>query len=243
MAVTYLFIDIDNTILDFDAFVHAAMRDGFEKFALPPFEEWMYDVFCEVNDVLWGRIEQGTGTLEDVRKNRWNLIFDRLGIKADGPVFESYFRAYLHECVIPVDGAFEAIQELSKRYILCAASNGPYEQQVYRLNKAGIDRYFTGIFISEQIGASKPSAAFFSECIRRLESMRDDEKSPQAGPGRTGHIRPDEIMMIGDSISADMSGAASFGLKTCFYDHARKGSGGVKTDLVIGSMRELTQVL
>ena len=132
-----------------------------------------------------------------------------------------------------MEGAFEAVKELSKRYILCAASNGPYEQQIDRLNKAGIAVCFTGIYISERIGASKPSAEFFSECVRLLEN-------DLSGNAR---ICRDEIMMIGDSISADMEGAINYGLKTCYYDRKKKGTGNLKTDLVIQSMAELLHVL
>lgn len=229
-----IWMDIDNTILDFDAFVRFAMREGFKKFSLPAFTESMFPVFFEVNDVLWDRIEQGTGTLEDVRKNRWNLIFKRLGISFDGPVFEQYFRETLHECTIPVPGAFESVRALSRRYMLCAASNGPYEQQIYRMEKAGLSSCFSYIFVSEKIGASKPSAAFFDACLKQLE----------ADPGfRDEPLKRDEILMVGDSLSADIDGALEYGLKTCYFDRKGTGPKGRPVDLCISGMEELQQHL
>jgi 2-haloacid dehalogenase len=69
---------------------------------------------------------------------------------------------------------------------------------------------FFDLFISEEIGSSKPSAEFFSSCITRL-----NQKTGQ-------NIQPCEVMMIGDSLSSDMAGAAAFGMKTCFYNPENK---------------------
>ena len=229
-----IFMDIDNTILDFDAFVEYAMREGFREFGLPAFREDMLPVFHETNTVLWNAIEQGTGTLDDVRANRWNLIFAKLGFKADGPAFEEYFRQTLHETTIPVPGAPQLIRYLSGRYVLCAASNGPYEQQVYRMRKAGLSDYFLKLFISEEIGASKPSAAFFDRCISQLNEDAQFSKQP---------LHPEEILMLGDSLTADIDGAVGYGLKTCYYDRSAEGTKGRHVDYYVTDLRELTQIL
>ena len=47
-----LFIDIDDTILDFVGYVKETMKIGFGKFGLPEYEPWMYDVFHEKNGEL-----------------------------------------------------------------------------------------------------------------------------------------------------------------------------------------------
>ena len=53
-----IFIDIDNTLLDFDAYVRESMRAGFARFGLRPYEPWMYDIFVRENDKLWQAIER-----------------------------------------------------------------------------------------------------------------------------------------------------------------------------------------
>ena len=40
-----ILIDIDNTLLDFDAYIRQTMEEGFAHFGLRPYEPWMYDVF------------------------------------------------------------------------------------------------------------------------------------------------------------------------------------------------------
>ena len=86
------------------------------------------------------------------------MISEALGIDADGVKFEAYFRDCLFDSAIPVEGALSLLEYLKKKHVLCAASNGPYRQQVNRLKVGGMLPYFSDLFISEEIGAEKPSA-------------------------------------------------------------------------------------
>ena len=51
-------IDIDNTLLSFDAYVKQTMKQGFEEFHLKTYEDWMYGTFHTENDKLWRQIEE-----------------------------------------------------------------------------------------------------------------------------------------------------------------------------------------
>ena len=153
-----IFIDIDNTLLDFDAYVRESMRAGFARFGLRPYEPWMYDIFVRENDKLWQAIERSELTFARLQEIRWNTVFRALGIEADGIAFERYFREALHESAIPVPGAHELLEQLHGRFLLCAASNGPYAQQVHRLELSDMRKYFDYLFISEKIGVSSPRA-------------------------------------------------------------------------------------
>ena len=100
-----VFLDIDNTLLDFDAYVKESMRMGFEKFHLKPYEDWMYPVFMKINKEMWEGIERGSLTFERLLQIRWNTVFQELGIDFDGCRFETYFREKLCDSAIPVEGA------------------------------------------------------------------------------------------------------------------------------------------
>ena len=115
-----VFIDIDNTLLDFEEYVRQTMKTGFEHFGLKPYEPYMYNVFTEENNKLWHMIEAGTITFPELEKVRWNNIFRALGIEYDGTAFEKYFRSSLNESAIPVAGAYELLEYLHGKYILCA---------------------------------------------------------------------------------------------------------------------------
>ena len=149
-----IMFDIDNTLLSFDEYVKESMKKGFEKFEIGIYEDSMFDIFSQVNTGLWHAIENGEMNFEELKKKRWNMIFERLGISADGEAFEKYFRDCLFESAIPIDGAVELLDYLYGKYTLCVASNGPHLQQVNRLKTGGMLPYFSDLFVSEEIGST-----------------------------------------------------------------------------------------
>lgn len=200
-----IFIDIDNTLLDFDAYIRQTMREGFAHFGLKPYEPYMEAVFHRENGKLWRQIEQGTLTFRELEEIRWNNVFRALNIDFDGQVFEKYFRAALYDSAIPVDGAMELLETLHGKYPLAVASNGPYDQQLHRLELAGMKRYFDWFFVSERLGASKPARAFFDGVFAALND------------GRETVVMPADCVIIGDSLTSDMAGGRQYGMKTCYY--------------------------
>ncbi len=205
-----IWIDIDNTLLDFDAYVKQTMQTGFAKFGLRAYTPDMYLVFTEENNALWHQIEQKQLTFPELEKIRWNRVFARLEIPFDGTVFERYFRACLYDSAILEAGAAEMLAALQEKYLLCVASNGPYEQQVHRLEIAGIKPYFDGFFISEKIGASKPAHEFFDAAFAAQNA------------GRSLPISPAETLILGDSLTSDIAGGKAYGMQTCYYLRGRK---------------------
>ena len=66
---------------------------------------------------------------------------------------------------------------------------------------------FEQVFISEEMGASKPSAAYFDLAF--------------AGIGQ-----PDkkDVLIIGDSLTSDMKGGLDYGIDTCWFNPHNKHS-------------------
>lgn len=234
MGLQVVFLDIDNTLLDFDEYVRQTMKDGFAHFGLPQYEPWMYDIFKRENDKLWRQIELAEITFEELQVVRWNIIFGFLGIDFDGPTFETYFREALFDSHIVVDGAYELLEGLSGRYMLCAASNGPSYQQNRRLGLAEMDTYFDHIFISEDCGISKPAAGFFDYCFEKINEGRSEDDV----------IRPEHCLIIGDSMTSDMAGGREYGMKTCFYrrDPEKEVPEGA-VDWVVDDLRDIIKIV
>lgn len=199
-----VFLDIDNTLLSFDDYVREAMKSGFEVYGLKAYEPYMYETFERINGGLWRQIEEKTLTFKELEKIRWQKVFKCLGIDFDGLVFEKYFRDQLFDSAILEDGVREALDYLKGKYRLFAASNGPYYQQLNRLERGGLRPYFEEVFISEKVGASKPAAEFFDYAFKALGN----------------EITPEESVMVGDSLTSDVKGALDYGMKACLY---RKG--------------------
>lgn len=218
-------LDIDNTVLDFHECAKAAMLSAAEEKGIV-FPENYFETFLNINNALWHRIEQGELTREELFLIRWPTIFKALGVDADGIEFEKLFRQNLLYAAEPVDGAKEMLEYLSGRYPVYAATNSMYDQQVTRLEKAGFLKYFSGMFVSEKIGAQKPSQAFYEHCIKSLE------------------LKPDEIMMIGDSLTADIGGAKQAGIKTCWFNfEGEPREKGGFADCIIDTLDEIKKIL
>lgn len=219
-------MDIDDTLLDFGKCAEQAMRVGFAEWGLP-FGDSTYRTFTRINDGLWRMIERGELTTQQLFAFRWNRIFDALGIRADGAAFEQRFLDLLYETAIPVDGAADICRYLKEKYILCAASNAFHDQQLNRLKIAGLLPFFDHVFVSESLGYRKPETAFFDTCRALL-------------PG----VAADECVMIGDSLTADISGGKAAGMKTIWYNHTRRPvPEHCEADQIVESLPELKNLL
>lgn len=219
-------IDIDNTLLDFHKCSKESMCLAAEDFGIE-FPENYFETFTEINNSLWEKIEKGELTRQGLFKVRWNLIFEAMGIKADGPAFDELFREYIKKSAIPVDGAKEILEYLSEKYYVCVASNSAYEQQKARLDRAGMMPYIKKIFTSEEIGFAKPSTEFFEACKKELSFLSKDE-----------------IMLIGDSVTADIEGAKNYGFKTCWFNFAKKPDAICESaDFIVDDLLEIKNIL
>ena len=224
MELKVLFLDIDNTLLDFNAAAEESMKHCFRMFELE-YQPEMFFVFQEENNKIWRKIEKRELKVADLRTIRWQTILKKLGVEANGAVMEDEFKKSLHESAVPVDGAMEILPYLCGKYRLCAASNGPYEQQINRLQKADMLKYFEHCFVSERMGVEKPSRTFFERCFEKLLD-----------------VRPEETMMIGDSLTADIAGGRQMGMKTCWYD--REQTGRLReADFTIQNLQMLKEIL
>lgn len=222
--ITTVLIDVDNTILDFSQCAKSSIKKAFFDYGLC-FSNAVMPAFHRINNSLWQKLENGDITKDDLYSVRFNLIFKELQIDLDGVEFERKFRSNLFTSCDPVEGAYDFLCYLSKKYILCTASNSSYSQQKSRLEKAGMLKFFKHIFVSEDIGFSKPNVNFFSECHKRL-----------------GNIPKSELIMIGDSQTADILGAKEFGIKCCWFNY--KGTDEKSgADYQINSLSEIKNFL
>lgn len=219
-------IDIDNTLLDFDKSSNKAIELAHKAQNLD-FNERILQEFLRITSKFWARIEKGEINRQYLYKERWKEVYSNLNINADGPKTEALYRKFLYDCAYEIEGAKEILEYLSKKYLVCVASNAPFYQQVARLKKIGFSKYIKYVFTSEEVGADKPSAKFFDVCFSRL--------SP---------ILPFESVMIGDSLSADILGGKNYGLKTIWFDIKNTlNDMGITPDWTIDKLVQIKNIL
>ena len=221
-----ILLDVDNTLIDFNKSAEWSMRKCFEEYNLEMTDD-VIPTFHRINDELWRRLEKGTITKPQLHKIRWQTIFNELGIKADGPSFEQKFIEYVPQAGIPVEGAKELLDFLYGKYIICYASNSSKYQQMIKLTKADMLKYADHLFISDEIGVAKPAKEYFEECMARLAPLKKEE-----------------VILIGDSLTADIEGGVNFGIKTIWFDYLKKGKAeGVKPDYTVTKLEEISSLL
>ena len=221
-----VFLDVDNTLLDFNACAYAAMKNAFAETGMTFFED-VFSTFLEVNDQLWLLIERGELTRDELHLIRWNTIFKKLDISYNGADFELLFLRNLETASGFIPGAVELLTYLKPKYTLCLASNASYKPQMKRLESSGILTYVDKLFISEVLGYSKPEKDFFDACFREL-----------------GDADPKHSIIIGDSISADILGGINYGIKTCWFNPEHKPlPEGIKPDYVVHTLFEIQAIL
>lgn len=195
-------MDLDNTILDFDA----AERDSFRKVTEAVglnYEDELLQQYKKINKSLWDSLEQGKISKEIVLNTRFSEFFKLYDIDADGREMEKTYRFYLDNSSALIPNAKYTLTELKKRgKRIYSASNGVYSTQIKRMTNAGVIDLFDGHFISEKIKHEKPSPYFFEFCIKNICEV--DNKS---------------IIMVGDSPTSDIQGAINAGIDSCFYQH------------------------
>lgn len=196
----FLFLDLDDTILDFHRAERTALGKTLSDFALEPTEQ-VLSLYHEINRWHWEGLERGELTRDQVLVGRFRVLFERLGAAVDA---QAVTRAYEHNLGLGHDflpGAKEAVERLHRNHRLFLASNGTASVQHARLTAAGLYPYFEQVFISQEVGHNKPSPEFFQACFARI-------------PG----FRPERAMMVGDSLTSDILGGIRAGIKTCWVN-------------------------
>ena len=159
-----IFLDLDDTILNFTAGEAKALSQTLREAGIEPTEA-ILDRYHIINIAHWELLEEGRLTRDEVLVQRFEQLFRELGVDHSGKAISERYEVLLSCQHDFMPGAEQLLKDLSSRYDLYLASNGAAAVQNPRLDDAGLRPYFKGIFISEEMGADKPSKAFFDACF------------------------------------------------------------------------------
>ena len=222
----FLFLDLDDTILDFHKAERLAISRTFRSFGLEPTDQ-VLERYHVINRLHWERLERGELTRDQVLTGRFQMLFEELGIPAQP---QAVAKGYEHNLGLGhyfLPGAKEALDTLRGKYRLFLASNGTASVQHSRLTSAGLYPYFEEVFVSQALGANKPSRAFFDACAARI-------------PG----YDPRKALMVGDSLTSDILGGINAGMKTCWVcPRGAQGRPDIVPDYRIEALSQLPELL
>ena len=152
----FLFLDLDDTLLDFHKAEAIAVDKAFRAVGVQPTPE-LIARYSAVNKLHWQMLERGELTREEVLVERFAYLFREQGIPADPAACKTYYEDYLCLGHFFMPGAEDILAYLAPRYRLYLASNGTARVQESRLKSAGIGGYFEQVFISLMVGDSLTS--------------------------------------------------------------------------------------
>lgn len=195
-----ILIDLDNTLIDFNECARHSIINCFNELGFT-YTDKVFETFITENVKIWKRLEKGEITKPQLRANRWNIMLSKLGIDFDGTIIEEMFENGVANHACPVEGAYDLLDYLQGKYKLYIVSNGFRFVQESRLKIGNFKKYFDDVFVSEDIGIPKPAKEFFDYCFGKLDN-----------PDKT------DIILIGDSLSADIIGGINYGIDTIWFN-------------------------
>ena len=226
MSRAYVLLDLDDTILDFHKAEAIALSKTLRSLGLEPREEILRR-YSVINRQQWELLEEKKQSREETLTRRFDILFSEYGIDCDGKTARDRYEENLAVGHYFMPGAEALLEKLYGRYELYIISNGTARVQAGRIASAGIARYFSGIFISEEIGVNKPDREYFDRSLAQITDFN-----------------PDRALIVGDSLTSDIRGARNAGIRSCWYNFRReRPRTEIQADFEIHFLEELPPLL
>lgn len=224
--IKFVLFDLDDTLLDFGKAEAAAIKKTFSHIGLPA-DDGVIARYSEINASQWRRLEKGEISREQVLLERFDILFNELGVKIPSEMAQKTYEYLLGVGHYFIDGAPEVLDALHGKYRLYLVSNGTADVQDRRLRSADMEKYFDGIFISERVGYNKPNKAFFDACFAEIDGFDKDS-----------------AIIVGDTLSSDILGGINAGIKTCWFNpRALPADPNIPADYEIHALAQLPDLL
>ena len=223
MGYDVLLIDIDNTLLDFNAASGYAVEKVLTAHGVPYSAEKLTD-FIRLNDGYWHRYERGEIEKSVIFENRFRDLLAMYGVHTEDPLgVNAMYADGLMEKIFYMPHCMEFLHAVRGKYRLYAVTNGVTKTQVSRLKTSGLGEYFDGVFISEQMGCKKPEKAFFDKVFAAI-----------------GPVDKSRCILLGDSLTSDMQGGRNAGIDTCLLGEPTDDA---RCDYVVQDLLEALPIL
>ncbi|MET3644552.1 YjjG family noncanonical pyrimidine nucleotidase [Streptococcus gallinaceus] len=227
MSYKYLLVDLDHTLLDFDAAEEIALTQLLEEAGVEDVQAYK-DYYIPMNQGLWADLTQKNISKSELINTRFARLFAHFGQVVDGSYFAERYQHFLSQQGQTFTGAKVLLDNLKARgYRLFAATNGVTFIQKGRLLASEIGSDFEKVFISDEMGAQKPDKKFY-------------DLIGEAVPG----FEKEDALMIGDSLLADIQGGNNAGIDTVWFNpHHAENTSQARPSYVVADYDELMALL
>lgn len=231
----FLFLDLDDTILDFAAPGKKCWESLCISFALKLDRISADQLLAAINRSaawFWSDPERHrTGRL-DLKSARRLVVagaFHQLQIEDRelGEELADAFTTLREEMVQPFPGSLETLQTLQERGSrMGLITNGRSEFQRAKIRRFELEQYFDFILIEGEFGAGKPDKRVFEYGLERFGAS------------------PSQVWMIGDDLEFDLRPAQELGMDTVWVNYAKvslPANSSVQPRRMIYSLTELIE--
>lgn len=197
-----LFFDLDHTLWDFESNSAQAFKELFKVFQIKlPLTDFL-SVYVPHNIKYWKLYREGKIDQETLRFERLKTVFDVLHYTATDALIHDMSDAYIQklpEYNALFEGAIEMLTALKPHYALHVITNGFQDVQHFKMKNSGLLPFFETITDSTSVGVKKPNPKIFEHALKM------------------GKVSPQEALMIGDSLEADIEGALATGMHAVHF--------------------------
>ncbi|MFQ3576642.1 MAG: YjjG family noncanonical pyrimidine nucleotidase [Cytophagales bacterium] len=227
-----LFFDLDHTLWDFDLNSELTLKELIIEFdfnnIFNGFNANLFiQLFNEINQELWEKLNQNKITVEELRLKRIQHAVEPFG-KLEERLCDSFNDRYLQVCPYKphlMPKVHETLNDLFQNgYKLYVLTNGFDHIQMTKLVSSGIFHFFENVITFTDTGVRKPDIQFFEFAL----NICKDE--------------PEQCMMIGDNPVADLSGAQKIDIETVWFN-PKKQISHIKPDHEIACISEIVKIL
>ena len=217
-----LLFDLDDTLLDFTGDEKKALTKVLGDHGLPNGRDVIETYYTIEN---WQTFEMGNISSQSVVTTRFRSLLKLLSAENADQIAKEYYDLMLKSHKL-LSGALAMLRRLkADGYKLYITTNGYPEFQRKRIKDARIEKYFDGIFISEEIDLRKPTPGFYKYVLNRVPTSKRSD-----------------ILIIGDAQTSDVLGGINAGIDTCWYNPSGK-AGRHKPVYEIKYFEELEKIL
>jgi len=230
MQYKHLFFDLDHTLWDFEANSRQTLealyhsldlkKQGVEDFGL------FHTNYIRHNEKLWERYRNGYIKVDELRwKRMWLTLLDfKIGDEKLARQMDIQFLEALPTRTILFPYTIEILDYLKvKGYILHLITNGFEKVQHSKLKYSGLSGYFTQVITSEGSNSLKPQKEIFEYAFHQAGAV------------------PEESIMLGDSVEADIQGAINAGIDQVYVNHLNLEPP-IQPTYTVYSLRELEEL-
>ncbi|MCL2665023.1 MAG: YjjG family noncanonical pyrimidine nucleotidase [Defluviitaleaceae bacterium] len=158
--------------------------------------------YREINYRVWESYKHGKISKDALQTKRFTELFEQIGAVCDAKKFNDAFLYEMGKNANLIEGAEDICKLIVSRgkkiYIV---SNGIIITQESRMEHSPIKKYVSDFFVSERAGFRKPEAGFFDYVFAHIQS-----------------VKKENILIVGDSLTADIKGGRGAGIKTCWFN-------------------------